>query len=253
MTLDQMVELMWRRIQDGADFPEELHGKVSFDDAYRIQFGLIERYRGVGDSQVGWKVGLTSKAMQAQLGIPHPVFGFLLRSGHKSTGTVFEHASLTRPGFENELCLTLGTTLTGPGVTLEQARRAISHVAPALEIVERRGGSRADLGLAQADNAQQKAFVTGTPMPLGTVDLAKVTLELSVNGVTQERALGEEVLGTPVASIAWLANKLAEFGRHLESGALVMSGSFTKQYNANRNDMVEARFEPFGLVRAEFR
>ena len=253
MTLDQMVELMWRRIQEGADYPEELRGRVSFDDAYRIQFGLIERYGGAGEQQAGWKVGLTSKAMQTQLGIPQPVFGFLLQSGHRSTGTVFDHASLTRPGFENELCLTVGTTLTGPGVTLEQARRAISHVAPALEIIERRGGSHADLGLTLADNGQQKAFVTGVPMPLGTVDLAKVTLELSVNGVVQERALGEEVLGTPVASIAWLANKLAEFGRRLEAGAHVMSGSFTRQYNVTHNDVVEAQFEPFGLVSAEFR
>ena len=253
MTLDQMVELMWRRIQQGADYPEELRGKLSFDDAHRIQFGLIERYTCAGDQQAGWKVGLTSKAMQDQLGIPEPVFGFLLQSGHRSTGTVFDHMSLTRPGFENELCLTVGTTLTGPGVTLEQARRAISHVAPALEIIERRGGSSGDLALALADNAQQKAFVTGTTIPLGGGDLAKVTLELRVNGMVQERALGQEVLGTPVASIAWLANKLAEFGRRLEAGARVMSGSFTKQYNVNHNDIVEARFEPCGLVSAEFR
>ena len=219
MTLDQMVELMWRSTQQRADYPEELRGKLSFDDAYRIQFGLIERYSRASDQQTGWKVGLTSKAMQAQLGISQPVFGFLLQSGHKLTGTVFDHASLTRPGFENELCLTVGTTLTGPAVTLEQARRAISHVAPALEIIERRGGVHTDLGLALADNGQQKAFVTGVPMSLGTVDLAKVRLELSVNGVVQERALGEEVLGTPIASIAWLANKLAEFGRRLEAGA----------------------------------
>jgi 2-keto-4-pentenoate hydratase len=104
-----------------------------------------------------------------------------------------------------------------------------------------------------ADNAQQKAFVTGPTTPLGVVDLAAVKLELSVNGLVQERALGEEVLGSPVASIAWLANKLAQFGRRLEAGTRVMSGSFTKQYNVNPNDVVEARFEPIGLVSAEFR
>ena len=90
-------------------------------------------------------------------------------------------------------------------------------------------------------------------MPLGGLDLAEVTLDLSVNGVVQERARGAEVLGTPVASIAWLANKLAEFGRRLEAGARVMSGSFTKQYDVNRGDAVRARFEPLGLVSAEFR
>jgi 2-oxo-hept-3-ene-1,7-dioate hydratase/2-keto-4-pentenoate hydratase len=56
-------------------------------------------------------VGLTAKAMQAQLGIPEPLFGFLLQSGYKYSGTVLDHSSQTRPAFENELCLTLGNSL----------------------------------------------------------------------------------------------------------------------------------------------
>jgi 2-keto-4-pentenoate hydratase len=84
------------------------------------------------------------------------------------------------------------------------------------------------------------------------MDLAEVTLTLSVNGTMQEQARGAEVLGTPIASIAWLANKLAAFGRRLEAASQVMSGSFTKQYNANRYDVVIARFDDFGSVNAEF-
>jgi 2-keto-4-pentenoate hydratase len=126
-------------------------------------------------------------------------------------------------------------------------------VAPALEIVERRGDFTADLNLALADNAQQKAFVTGPGHPLGGLDLAAVTVDVIVNGAHQERARGAEVLGTPVASIAWLANKLAEFGRRLEAGMRVMSGSFTRQYSLAAGDRVESQFEPIGAVRAEFR
>lgn len=253
MTIDRMVDTVWRGIQRGMHHPAELHGKLSLDEAYRVQLGLLACYERAGEQQAGWKVGLTAKAMQAQQGVHEPVFGFLLLSGHRPSGAAFDCASLIRPGFENELCITVGAPLTGPGVTLEQARCAISHVAPALEIIEKRGDLRADLALTLADNAQQKAFVTGAAVPLGALDLAKVTLDLTVNGVVQERARGAEVLGTPVASIAWLANKLAEFGRHLEAGTRVMSGSFTKQYDVNRGDAVKARFEPLGLVSAEFR
>jgi hypothetical protein len=163
-------------------------------------------------------------------------------------------SSLIRPGFENELCITLGVPLAGPGVTLEQARSAISHVAPALEIIEKRHVARPDMALALADNGQQKAFVTGAEVPLGGLDLAEVMVDVTVNGVAQERARGAEVLGTgPIASIAWLANKLAQFDRHLVAGTRVMAGSFTKQYDVNPGDAVEARFERVGVVTTAFR
>jgi len=198
-------------------------------------------------------VGLTAKAMQEQQRVHEPVFGFLLASGHRDSDAVLSFSELIRPGFENELCISMGRTLTGPGVTLAEASAAIDEVAPALEIVERRGDFTADLHLALADNAQQKAFVTGPGRPLGNLDLAAIAVDVLVNGAHQERARGAEVLGTPVASIAWLANKLAEFGRTLEAGMRVMSGSFTRQYGLGPGDRVEARFESIGPVRAEFR
>ena len=222
-------------------------------EAYRVQLGLLDRYAEGGDRHAGWKVGLTARAMQEQQRVHEPVFGFLLESGHRESGAVFAFRELIRPGFENELCIVVGQTLAGPGVTLAQASAAIGGIAPALEIVERRGDFTADLHLALADNAQQKAFVTGPDCPLGELDLARVAVDVLVNGVHQERARGAEVLGTPVASIAWLANKLAEFGWRLEAGMRVMSGSFTRQYGLAAGDRVESRFESIGAVRAEFR
>ena len=126
-------------------------------------------------------------------------------------------------------------------------------VAPAFEIIEKRGDFAADLNVSLADNAQQRFFVTGPAVPVrADTDLAAVSVEIRVNGAAAERALGREVLGTPAASAAWLANKLADFGLALESDMRIMSGSFTRQYPLSAGDRIEARFEPVGMVTAEF-
>jgi 2-keto-4-pentenoate hydratase len=255
MDLEAIIESFWTSARRGVYYPPEWKGKLTAHQAYRVQLGILDRLVAGGETHAGWKVGLTARAMQEQWGIYEPVFGFLLESGHRPSEATFGFDELIQPGFENELCLTMGTPLQGPGVTLEQARAAILAVAPALEIIERRGDFAADLNLALADNSQQKAFVTGratTPVPPG-VTLAEATVEVVVDGVSVERTRGSaERTGDQVATVAWLANKLAEFGRRIEAGHRIMSGSFTRQYPLSRGARIEARFEPFGVVRAEF-
>jgi 2-keto-4-pentenoate hydratase len=253
VSVQAALEAIWNGHRRGVHHPPEWQGKLSINDAYAVQLGLLDRYVESGERHAGWKVGLTAKAMQEQQRVHEPVFGFLLESGRRPSGAIFDFDALIQPGFENELCLTMGVSLTGPGVTLGQARAAVASVQPALEIVERRGDFTADLHLALADNAQQRAFVTGEPIPLGDLDLAQVTVDVLVNGARQDRARGDAVLGTPIASIAWLANKLAEYGRRLDAGQRIMSGSFTRQYALVRGDRVEARFDPVGAVSATFR
>lgn len=253
--IDEAIEAIWTLRQRGVHHPAEWRGRLSPAEAYAVQFGVLARHLAAGETHAGWKVGVTSKAMQLQQGVHEPVFGFLLESGARPSGTVFDFAALIRPGFENELCITVGRTLHGPGVTPAEARAAIAAVAPALEIVERRGDFGGDLNLAIADNIQQKAFVTGAataPLP-PDLDLARTTLDVLVNGRHAESATGDAVLGDPAASVAWLANKLAEFGRRLEAGMRVMSGSFTRQHVVSRGDHAESRFRPFGAVSAAFR
>ena len=253
LDLDAAAETIWTEAQRGVHYPAEWRGKLSIDEGYRVLLTILDRYVRVDPGQAGWKVGLTAPAIQRQLGVHEPVFGLLLTTGARPSGSVLPFSDLIQPGFENELCLTIGTTLRGPGVTLEQARAAVSAVAPALEIIERRGDVAGDLGLSLADNGQQKAFVTGTAVPARPGQhLSEATVEVVVNGQSMERAAGAEVMGDPAASVAWLANKLAEFDRALEAGMVVMSGSFTKQYAIAAGDRIEARFEPFGAVSAAF-
>ncbi len=252
MTIEELTDILWHSIQRGVHDPAELRGTLSIDQAYRVQLGLLDRTLNTGEELAGWKVGLTAKAIQAQVNYHEPVFGFLLANGHRHSGQRFDFAGLIAPGFENELCLTLGRTLQGPEVTLAQARAAVSHVAPALEIIEKRCTPPLDIPLVIADNNQQKAFVTGADIPLGDLDLGAATVDVLVNDVHQETADGAEVSGTPIASVQWLANKLAHYDRKLEAGQRIMSGSFTRQYDLSPGDVVAATFEPFGLVRAAF-
>lgn len=247
------IDEIWRAARRGEYYPAVWRGQLSMNEGYLVQLGMLARHTAAGERQAGWKVGLTARAVRQQLGVHEPVLGFLLVRGHLPTGLSIPHASLTDPRIENELCLTVGRTLIGPGVTTAQARAALTEVAPALELVENRGDFAADLPLAMADNAQQRAFITGPEVSLAAEqNLAEITLEVRVNGQLAESATGAEVMGDPAASVAWLANKLADFGLKLEAGMRVMSGSFTKQVLVRPGDGVEARFAPIGTVVARF-
>ncbi len=183
MTTSEHIETLCREWDAGRHMPPSMMGKLSFDEAYRVVFGLLAHLEGKGERQVGWKVGLTAEAMRAQFGAKEPCLGILFASGHRDSGHVFKHSDLIAPGFENELCLTIGKTLRGPGVTLEAVAAAVTHVAPALEIVENRGPFAQDIPLALADNAQQKAFVTGAETALsagGAHALAAATVDDAV-------------------------------------------------------------------------
>jgi 2-keto-4-pentenoate hydratase len=218
-----------------------------------VQLGLLARWEARGERLAGWKVGLTAPVIQKQFGMQEPVMGFLLESGHRESGAPMRYDELIEPGFENELCLTIGTRLQGPGVTPAQARAAITTVQPAFEIIETRGDFRTDVTLALTDNCQQKAFVTGPTSALHQGwEPASTTVEVLINGERVDHAVGSEDTGHPVGAVAWLANKLAVFGRRIEAGHRIMSGSFTKQYPIRRGDRIETRFTPFGAVRATF-
>ncbi len=253
LEIDEVLNTFEAAARSAERLPSAYSGKLGMDDAYRIQLAMLQRRVAQGARHIGWKVGLTSPAMQQQQGVFEPCFGYLLASGQEPSGHSFAFDSLIAPGFENELCLTIGATLHGASVDYESARRAVSHVAPALEIVEKRGTFNRDLPLSIADNAQQKAFVTGAAVALDpAVSLAEAAVAVVVDGAEQERASGAQVLGDPIHSIVWLAKKLAQFGLSLERGALVMSGSFTRQYPLQKGQQVSACFTPFGTVSAAF-
>jgi len=256
INFEQALDHFWAARQPGGRYSAEYENTLTESDSYRINLALLDRHAARGEKQAGWKVGLTALAIRKQFGFAEPVFACLFEKGRWPSGGTWPLASIRAPGFENELCLFMGEHLAGAGLTEERVRRAIRGVAPAMEIIETRGNNTRQGTLPMiADNGQQFAFVTGAEVPYDPAkhDLGKTTLDLYIDGVHQERAYGNAVMeSSPLASVAWLAGKLAEYGRALEPGQAVMTGSFTKQYKLDRPMRVEARYEPFGSAHATF-
>ncbi len=253
--LEDAIDAFWRA-RHGGEYPLDWGGRLSQVDAYKVNLALLERHEAAGRRQVGWKVGLTARAIRDQFGLPEPVFGVLFDDGRWPSGCTRRIADFQPLGWENELCLTLGRRLRGPGLTEDSARRAVAAVAPALEIVETRGPTTLDLFNAMiADNVQQRAFVVGEDVPYDPAihDLGAAMVDVRVDGRTIDSGTGGAVMDSgAIASVVWLADKLAEHDRALEAGSVIMTGSFTRQYPIDRPMTVDARFEPFGNVAATF-
>ena len=238
------IESFWAARARGEWFPAAWHGKLANDQAYAVLFGLMARRLAAGERQIGWKVGLTSKAIQQQFNVHEPVFGCILES--EPSGHVFAPGDLISPGFESELCLRLGKDLSG-SITPDEARAAIDVVYPSLEIIETRGNLTEQLALALADNAQQKTVILGASVTM-PAHPETVEARVIINGEVVATGTGDAVLGNPLNSVVWLAAKLADFGRSLKAGEIIMSGSFTRQFPIRSGDNIRCEFSGLGAV-----
>ena len=253
MTTSQDIEYaaadIYSGLQRGEHFPVAWRGKFDLDDGYRIQLAVRDLRAADGDVQVGWKVGLTAKAIQEMENFDGPIFAVLFKSGALTSGATLQHKELRKPAFENELCIVLREPLKGPGVDMTRARAAIATVAPALEIVENRGALSDDPPLAIADNLGQKAFVTGDALVLPrNLALGTLACRVTLNGESVLTGVGSAVLDDPAHSVAWLANKLAQFGEYIDAGQSIMSGSFTLPTPLEAGDRALTSFGPVGRV-----
>jgi 2-keto-4-pentenoate hydratase len=211
MTINQTqaIEDFWTARSRGEYFPTAYFDRLTLDDAYRIQLALIDRRIAAGERQIGWKVGLTAKAIQEQFGFFEPVFGCVLEM--QPSGYVFGATELINPGFESELCFRLSQGLEG-NVSQEQILAAIDVVYPSFEIIETRGDFVKQIEVALADNAQQRSVVVGVPVRLTPdVSLDQVSVLVQLNGQEVATGLGTAALGNPLNSIAWLAGKLGQY------------------------------------------
>jgi 2-keto-4-pentenoate hydratase len=254
MRVEEAVEILWQALQHGVHYPEALHGKLTLDEGYRVQLGVLARWAKAGTRQAGWKIGLSAEAIRRMYNMQEPVFGYLLARDGYSNGHRFASNAIPKAAIEAELCFTLGTSLRGPGVTREDALNAVAAVAPAFEVVSLRGNMATDLPLGVADNVSQWGFVTNTvlqPYPK-TLALGHVTAEIRTNGRTVATLVGAEVIDDQLQSLAWLANKLAAYGIGLEPGQRVITGSFNKPLPISQGEEWESCFSSIGNVTASF-
>jgi 2-keto-4-pentenoate hydratase len=239
------IDSLWEARQRGDFFPDAWIDRLTIDQAYRIQLGILARRTTAGERRIGWKVALTSKPTQEQFNFHEPAFGHVLEqfsSGHRLP------ADMIRPGCEPEICVRLARPIAA-GADADTVRAAIEVCYPALEIVELRCDLRRDMALSLADNVAQKAIVLGVPVRMADLpDLGRIETRVRINGVELAVGLGEAVLGHPLNAIIWLAGKLPEHGQALTAGDLIMTGSFTRMLPLAAGDQVQATFTGLGEV-----
>jgi 2-keto-4-pentenoate hydratase len=241
------INSFWSSRQRGIFFPNDWFDRLTLDEAYRVQLGLIDRRCAAGERQIGWKVGLTARAAQDEFGIDEPVFGCVLDS--LPSGHVFRRRDLISPAFEPQLCLRVTQSLTAE-VGLLEICRAIDVVYPALEIIETRGDFQQQMAIGVADDAQQKTVILGSPIRLGGLELPAVKVTIAVNGEAVATGSGADVLGNPLNSVLWLARKLSAFGRSIRAGDLIMTGALTRAFQIEPGDRFHADFVGIGDVQA---
>ncbi|WP_415954381.1 2-keto-4-pentenoate hydratase [Streptomyces sp. KLOTTS4A1] len=196
-------------------------------DAYQIQAAGIAHRIAKGARIIGHKAGVTSKAMQEQMGVDEPDSGVLLDDMLLRDGATLALGGLLQPRIEAEIAFRLGRDLSGPQVTLADVRGAVSAVCLALEVIDTRYPSwRITVADSIADNASCARVVAGPALPYDpAVDLCAERLVVSVDGVQAAAGEGRAVLGDPLRPLVWLAHRLAEGGTGLKAGELVLAGS----------------------------
>ena len=254
MNLDDTIQSLWDCHDSGNYFPEEWKGKLSVDDAYRVQLGILAKKVERGARHAGWKVGLTANAIRGLYGASEPVFGYLLESGLRPSGHRFTADEIAVPFVESEVLVTMGADLPGPHATPEAAREAIATIAPAYEVPARRGGGLdVDFPLGIADNVSQEAYVAGEAIPLPAgLDFGEIRVEVEIDGEVTATAIGREVMDNQLDTLAWLANALTQYGARLQAGQRVLTGSFTKPEPGQPGKAYESRFSGLGAVRMSF-
>jgi 2-keto-4-pentenoate hydratase len=195
--------------------------------AYRIQWENVRHRTAAGQSAVGWKIGLTSRAVQRQLGVEQPDYGVLFENMETPDGGLIDLASLIQAKIEAEIAFVLGRDLDRPVVTLRDVLAATEYVLPCLEICDSRIRDW-DISLFDtiADNASSARFVLGsTPCRLPDFDFIHCGMVLREDGAALATGAGAASLGNPVEAVRWLAERAAASDRPLQVGDVVLSGA----------------------------
>ncbi len=256
--LQQAADLLWNAQQNAqACTPvRELIGGGAdhVAAAYAVQKINPDRWLAQGRRLVGRKIGLTSKAVQKQLGVDQPDFGMLFADMCIAEGEEVAGGRVMQAKVEAEIALIIDKPLTHGKHTIADIINATAYALPAIEIV----GSRIanwDIRLADtiADNASSGLYVLGSrPVKLDAFDIIGCGMLMERRGDQVSVGAGAACLGNPLAAAVWLADMMAQVGSPLQPGDVVMTGALGPMVVAIAGDVFEASIEGLGRVRAAF-
>ena len=253
--IQRYADMLYEAERDRRPIPPltEQDTALTVADAYAIQMENVSRVTAMGHVVSGKKIGLTSPGIQQQLGVNEPDYGHLFAAMNCADGKV-SVGQMILPKIEAELAFVLAADLTGGKVTARDVISATEYVMGAFEIVDSRVADwKIKLVDTVADNASSGRYILGEKrFGPAEIDLAAVTMRLYRNGEQVGQGSGAEVLGNPCITVAWLTNRLWDYGVPLKKGEVILSGAFSAAPPAQKGDAFRAEFSSFDVVEAEF-
>ena len=236
------------------------HPEITMDDAYAVQNAIYRAKLAEGRSVIGWKIGLTSKAMQYALNIDIPDSGILFDDMQFEHGATVPKDRFIQPRIEAEIAFVLKAPLGGADVTRDDVIAATDYVAPSIEILDTRilradpeTGATRKVFDTISDNAANAGVILGPQKhAIDAFDLRWVGAITSRNGEVEETGLGAGVLNDPVESVVWRARRMAQYGQSIEPGQIILSGSFIRPVECPPKTQITADFGSFGHVDVSF-
>jgi len=222
--------------------------------AYAIQQVNVDLRCEQGERIVGRKIGLTSLAVQTQLGVDQPDFGTLFASMAYGDNQPIPLSTLIQPKVEAEIALVLERDLTAEKHTYADLIGATAYALAAIEVVDSRVQNW-DIRFTDtvADNASSARFVLGSrPVLLRDVDLSACAMTLAQGGEVLSRGNGSACLGNPLNAAAWLADRMVQLGTPLRAGDIVLTGALGPMVAVKQPGTYTVQIEGLGSVRGAF-
>lgn len=224
------------------------------ESAYQVQEANVRRALDDGRKVSGRKIGLTSEAVQSQLGVDRPDFGVLFTDMCFASGLDVPIGAMIAPRAEAEVALVLAKDLTGGPFSVVDVVAATAFALPAIEVVDSRVIDW-DINILDtvADNASCGAYVVGTkPVALSDLDLLSLEMSMTLDNEVASTGSGAACLGNPLHAAVWLANTVDRLGSPLRKGECVMTGALGPMFPVAPGDSVEADMGALGSVTARF-
>ncbi len=220
------------------------------EGAYAVQAINTRLWAESGRRIVGRKVGLTAKAVQAQLGVNQPDFGVLFEDMEIADGGVLLASKVLQPKAEAEIAIILAKDITKADATAQDVLAAAECAVAAIEIVDSRIADwKITFADTVADNGSSAFFVLGSERkPLDGLDLYTCGMALEVNGMVASLGAGAACLGHPLNAAAWLARTLAANGEALRAGDVILTGALGPMVSLSLGDRIEAKVGGLGSV-----
>ena len=229
-------------------------GLADAETAYAVQEWNTKRWLSEGRRIVGRKIGLTSKAVQAQLGVDQPDYGMLWADWSFAEGEVVPTSRMIQPRAEAEIAFVMDRAVGDADASMTDIVSAIGYCVPAVEIVDSAIADwKITLADTIADNASGAGFVLGnSPRRITDVDLRLCGMVLSKNEQAVSLGVGAACLGHPLNATLWLARTMARVGRPLQPGDVVLSGALGPMVGVGAGDRVHVEIQGFAPFTVHF-